>query len=131
MRGGGDTTARQPRRLWTPERVEALRLAYLGSDKTDVIALRFGTSRGRLLNIARANNWPTRLKTQRPRWIGAELVALETAWRCGNTLEMMAEQFGTSPARISKIASKHGWPERPYGPARRTQPAESEAGAPV
>lgn len=102
----------------TPERKAAMREAWNGSDKTDVIALLFGTSRGRLCNIAKSEGWPPRQKVQRKRWQGEMLTKLEVYWTKGVPRREIAEQLGTSESRIFQVARSMGLPARKPGRRR-------------
>lgn len=106
----------------TPERKAAMRAAWSGSDKTDVIALMLGTSRGRLCNIAKVEGWPPRRKIQQKRWQGEMLTRLEVYWTEGVPRREIAEQLGTSESRIFQLARENGWPARRPG-RRRAVPA--------
>lgn len=95
----------------TPERKEGMREAWLAREKLDIIALDFGTSRGRLCNLAKAEGWPPRPKGARPRWAGEMLAKLEAAWCTdGRTREAIALSFGTSASRAYQLARANQWP---------------------
>lgn len=99
----------------SPERIAAMREAYLGPDKLDVIALTLGTSRGFLLRVARRENWPPRKLGPRRRWQGSMLARLEAEWKAGVCRRVLAEEMGTSEGRIYQLAREHGWPARRPG----------------
>lgn len=52
------------------------------------------------------------------RWYGAELERLRIAYEGVEKVEVIAEEFNTSPGRVSRLATIHGWKMRRQGPNR-------------
>ncbi len=120
---------------WTSERLAIAQEAYAGPGRIEDIAAALGTSRSRLIAMARRQGWGRRPRAKHrrhcwrrrtPAWEGARLEQIELAWRSQElTRQEIADRFAVSMGTLSRIARGHGWPPRRRG--RRWPPLSAEA----